>query len=121
MTSDNVMPSEAHPTPHSAKIRIEDSHWWATYECRAEPGAPCRMGCSASACDHWESDGCVHGPLTDQGYCLVVEWLTNQDREGSLSGETIVYDGPIQTEWTGDGYQFEPIAAMSRDEPQSGD
>lgn len=79
--------------------------------CRAEPGAPCRLGCPARACEEW-SDHCSHGALVDAGYCYAAEWINAAGVDDScwVDDGTVPEDfaGPVDVEWTGDSYIWSP-------------
>jgi hypothetical protein len=69
--------------------------------CDAPAGAACRMGCPAG-CD----EPCVHLPV-DQGECLAIPWINNDDVEDTYAGDlTQLRDGPVELTWSGDGYEW---------------
>lgn len=72
-------------------------------KCQAGEDAPCRLTCSAG-CEEWGPDH--EHPLVPTRDCLVAEWLHNDDPSECYDGpdDTLVVDGPIEVEWTGDGY-----------------
>ena len=98
-----------------------------TVTCHEREGAGCRLVCE-QGCDEWPTvRRDEHGPfhlvndypadepvqhrMTDNGQCLVVDWLRNDDAgiadlgPGGYGFEIARF--PVRVSWTGDGYRWE--------------
>lgn len=86
------------------------------FKCEAPFGAKCRMICDR--CNRLQREQCECGwdddltpDLQDQGECMWVVWLDNDESFELYNGEDQPVRGPdwqpIEPEWNGEGYEWD--------------
>ena len=80
------------------RVEWEHREDWITGRlvCEAEPGAPCRVYCSAGC----ETIPCGHD-LIDAGACNAVEWINEDGAQYAYDGENGVLcrNAPVRVWW----------------------
>jgi hypothetical protein len=62
-------------------------------------------GCHAYCADGCESYPCEHPPTFGRG-CGVLDWFEDSTECYYAGPETAIHDGPIEIQWTGEGYEW---------------
>jgi hypothetical protein len=117
-----AVPQEEDPEAiHTATLTVSSdylsSRW--KFTCHAKVGAPCRMACGIRECE----GNCDHNALIDQGECMQVLWLENDDAldECQAGGDFVAWEGPVQVAWNNKNaseyYEFTPLAAAPLPQP----
>ena len=92
---------------HTIKITVEPEQVTGEFSCSAPVGADCRLGCGEQCAAWLNGDPCGHPRTHDEGFCLPITWLQEDDTywyesyDGTL---TTARSGPIVTRWDGDYY-----------------
>src|ERR1035438_933208 len=99
---------------HTATLTVSSdylaSRW--KFTCHAKVGAPCRMACGILHCE----GNCKHDALVDQGECMEILWLENDDAldECQAGGDFVAWEGPVSIAWNNKNaseyYEFTPLA-----------
>ena len=106
---------------HTATLTVSSdylaSRW--KFTCHAKVGAPCRMACGILHCE----GNCKHDALVDQGECMEILWLENDDAldECQAGGDFVAWEGPVNIAWNtknaSEYYEFTPLAPSVPEPP----
>lgn len=106
---------------HFVKITIgPEFDPYFKFTCTAPEGSLCRLWCEVPDCEGFDvqdNDGnyvdheTAHG-LKDQGRCLRLDWLENDDPREVFMGE-ITIERSFELDWTGEGYEWTIAEALS--------
>lgn len=88
---------------HFVEPWIDTDAMYLSFTCKAPVGAPCLMRHPNPDVEAWSIDD---PELVPTKTCNIVDWLDELGAEGYAGSHQLLHAGPIETGWTGDGYEW---------------